>query len=382
MSSNSIATPAAQPEDYRGMLQWVCIANWCAIALALVLELVIRLSDSYQWPRWGNFSWTYNLVLLEFALVTFGVTLMLRNTAWLDRAPRAALARLRYLLLAVLMLDALHFIGLFMTTGGIHGPMMVLLPVGVITIYLLLPRRDAHLVVGVFLSALLLTLLSDRSGGSQGLLSAAFASTDGVTLPWLEFFLAGLLSALLVGMAASGQMERAGIGLQRRVGHDPQTGLFTRDVLERRVPGELGRIGRSESTAALLMIGFKNVPDLLTHGDYAGYDAMIRQFAQCLRSATRETSDTCARHDVATFGVLLPTASAESAAQVVERIQRCAEAIRSETADAVTLELAVGVASTTAAAQADPDTFIRTAEQALAEAYAGDAGHQVVSRTL
>ncbi len=382
MSTERSSSIPTQPEEYRAILAWVCTGNWIAIAAALLIEVLLRTSNDYQWPHWGGFSWMYNIVLIEFAVVNSGVMLLLRNTEWLDRAPREALARLHWLLLAVLLLTGLHLLGFFHMTGGIQGPIMILLPPVLLTACLLLPRRDAQLVAVIFMVSVLLVVLRDSvAGAPQGMLAGAFTQGEGMPLPWLLVAVTSLMLAALVGLAANGQMEKAGTGLRDRLSQDPQTGLYAREVLERRVPGELARIGRSDSTAVLLMIGFNNMQALLPRGDYAGFDKVLHEFADGLRHATR-AADTCARYDVASFAALLPTASSASAAQVVDRIQHCCDGIRLPEATEAGVELAIGVASVSGVSQADAAALVSAANQALQEAHSAGGGHQVVIREL
>lgn len=384
MNQVSPGNPSMQPEDIRFILGAICVGNWIAIAGALFIELFIRMSSEFVWPQWGYFTLSYNIVLFEFALVTLGVTVLLRRTAWLDRAPREALGRLRYLLLVVLALDGFHLLGFFETTGGIHGPTLILFPPITMALYLLLPRREAHAAVAVLLVALLLmTVMSSFAGGSpQGMLAASFTTAHALPLPWLLVVAAAVLLALVVGMAANAQYARAGTSLGRVIQRDPGTGLFQREVLERRVPGELGRIDRSASTAALLMISFRNMQELLAQGNFATYDRTLRDFANALRLSTRETSDTCARYDVSSFAALLPTASGETATLVIDRIQQACAGFSGTDGRGPGPELAIGVVSTSSAASTDPAAFINAAQEALREAQAAGAGHQVVARNL
>lgn len=376
--------PSIQPEDYLAILQGVVVVNWCAVALAATLELVIRSQSNYVWPHWGNFTWTYNLVLIEFVAVTVGLTLMLRNTVWLDRAPREALSRLRVLLLAVLLLDGLHFLGFFQLTGALRGPMIVVLPVALMALHLSLPRRDAYLVSGALLLGLLLVLAMQASDAlpAKGMLAEAFDNSENHGLPFALVVVVAVLAALWIGAIAGGRMEQVGIRLQRGVSHDPVTHLFTRDVLERRIPGELARIGRVESSATLMMIEFKNTSELLPQANFEAFRDILGQFAAVLRDVTRGGSDTCAQYDVNTFAVLLPTAAAESALQIAKRIKHGADAIQSKAGEHASIQLAIGVATASVAAKTDAAAFIAAAREALAEAWQAGPGHQVIQRAI
>ncbi len=384
MNSTTARSLPMQPEDYRTLLAGLCLFNWCAVSLATLLQFLIRQFSPHLWPHWGEFGWTYNLVLLEFLAVTCGLTLLLRNTAWLDRAPRDALRRLRELSQAVLLLDGLHVLVFFQLTGGLHGPMALFLPLAVLTLYLSLPNRDAHLVNGLLLLSLAALVLGQAFGliSARGMLAHVFEpGTDGSPL-FALVTLTALVSAVLVGVMAGARLERAGVSLHRGVRFDPATGLFSREVLERRLPGELARIGRSDSCTALLLIEFRNMGELTPQLDYLVFSEIRHRFADMLRQLTRESGDTCAQFDAKTYAVLLPTASPEAVKQVAQRMEQAAEAISSSLNDDVAAELAIGAATTRASRQTDAAGFMAAAREALVEARQAGSGHQLVLREV
>lgn len=384
MNSRSAHTPPMQPEDYRTLLAGLCLFNWCALVMALALQWLIRQFSPHLWPHWGDFSWSYNLVLAEFFVVTLGLTLMLRNSTWLDRAPRDALKRLRGLMQAVLLLDGLHVLVFFQLTGGLHGPMALFLPLAVLTLYLSLPRVDAHWASGLLLLAVAALVIAQAMGllPARGMLAAAFEpGIDGSALFSLVTLIA-LAFAVLVGLLAGGRMERAGVSLHRGVRYDPDTGLFSREVLERRIPGELTRIGRSDSCAALMLIEFNNLAELIPQADYLVFSEIKRRFADMLRQLTRESGDTCAQFDAKTYAVLLPTASVEAVERIAVRIEQAAEAIRAAREDGAGVQLAIGAATTDKAHLTDAEHFLAGAQEALREAVRAGSGHQLVIRDV
>ncbi len=384
MNSSSANTPPMQPEDYRTLLAGLCLFNWGALLMALLLQWLIRQFSPQLWPHWGDFGWSYNLVLAEFFVVTLGLTLMLRNTAWLDRAPRDALKRLRGLMQAVLLLDGLHMLVFFQLTGGLHGPMALFLPLAVLSLYLSLPRADAHWANGLLLLAVAALVIGQALGllPARGMLAAAFdPASDGSALFSLVA-LAALAFAVLVGMLAGGRMERAGVSLHRGVRYDPDTGLFSRQVLERRIPGELARIGRSDSCAALLLIEFNNLAELIPQADYLVFSEIKHRFADMLRQLTRESGDTCAQFDAKTYAVLLPTASVGTVERIAARLEQGAEAIRAARADGAGVQLAIGAAATEKAHLTDAGHFIAGAREALREAMQAGPGHRLVIRDV
>lgn len=378
MNAMAPPAPSMQPEDYRTLLKSVCILNWSALAMALLLELLIRWGGQGLWPHWGYFGQVYHLMMLEFGVITLGLTVLLRSTEWLDRAPRTALARLRWLLLCLLVLDALHFVVFFQVTGGVSGPVAVYVPLALVLVYLSLPCAEAHLVNAALLTMLALLGVAHALGlvADQGLLAPAFAQPD--SLPSIAMAMAAVLGAVVIGAVASRRMDAAGIRLHRGASYDPVTGLFNRKVLERRIPGELARIGRVESSATLLFIEFKNLADLIPHADYAGFSDVLMRFSAVLRTVTRSKGDTCAQYDHSTFAVLLPTANADAARVIAERIQRGADAIRAPGQLAGQVQLAMGAAVAEHVQHADAGAFLLAAKEALRQARNADSGHTLV----
>jgi diguanylate cyclase (GGDEF)-like protein len=382
MKSIAPAVPAMQPEDYRTLLNGVCILNWSALGLALLLELMLRWNAPELWPHWGNFGLVYNLILLEFGGITLVLTLLLRSTDWLDRAPRAALDRLRWLLLSLLVLDGLHLVAFFHVTGGVTGPIALFIPLVIVVVYLSLPSREAHVVNSALLAALALLWLGRNSGfiDAQGLLAPAFVNE--LAVPSLTMTFAALAAAVGVGAIASQRMQMVGIGLHRGASYDPLTKLFCREVLESRVPGELARIGRAGSSATLMLLEFNNLPQLLPHADYAGFNDVLVRFAATLRAVTREQGDTCCKFDHSTFALLLPTADADAAQVIAERIRHGADAIRAPDNGDHSVQLAIGAAVAERVDSADAQMFLLLAKDALRAAREAGPGHQMVLRTV
>jgi diguanylate cyclase (GGDEF)-like protein len=101
---------------------------------------------------------------------------------------------------------------------------------------------------------------------------------------------------------------------------DPLTGLFNRRYLEVSVERELLRATRRSLSLAVLMIdidNFKAFND--THGHEAG-DAVLAQFAEVLKRATR-IEDIACRHGGEEFVVLLQEADEHLARKSAERIR-------------------------------------------------------------
>lgn len=102
---------------------------------------------------------------------------------------------------------------------------------------------------------------------------------------------------------------------------DPLTGLWNRRHFAEMVRGELGRLRRHQSTAALLLMDldhFKRIND--THGHAAG-DEVLRHFTVTVAAQLRE-ADVFARLGGEEFAILLPCIDAIGARRVADRLCR------------------------------------------------------------
>ncbi len=102
---------------------------------------------------------------------------------------------------------------------------------------------------------------------------------------------------------------------------DPLTGLWNRRHFTEMVRGELGRVRRGQSRAALLLLDldfFKRIND--THGHAAG-DEVLRHFTATVSTQLRE-ADVFARLGGEEFGILLPCIDSLGAVRVADRLRR------------------------------------------------------------
>nr|MBV6630125.1 GGDEF domain-containing protein [Oceanococcus sp. HetDA_MAG_MS8] len=380
MNANAPPAPAMQPEDYRTLLNGLCVLHWSALVFAVVLEMILRTQNAINWPHWGHFGLLYNTIVVEFGVITVVLTALLRRSDWLERVPRTALGRLRWLLLSLLVLDGVHLVAFFHATGGWAGPIALFLPLVIMVIYLSLPWREAT-IANAGLAAALVGLTAGRQAGvfaDQGALAAAFS--DEFATPSVTVTCAAVLAAVIVGIVASRRMQKAGIGLHHGASYEPFTRLFTRPVLEGRIAGELLRLSRTQSSATLMLVEFNNLPQLLPHADYAGFNEVLLRFAATLRGVTREQGDTCARYDHSTFALLLPTADSKAAEVIARRIFQGADVIRAPSDSTVAVQVAVGAAVADPSTTQAPEAFLLKAKDALRSARNSGSGHQLVIR--
>ncbi len=135
----------------------------------------------------------------------------------------------------------------------------------------------------------------------------------------------------LVGVYAGAALHNARLMryLHQEALTDPLTGLPNRRAFEETLEREVHRARRYGHTFALLMVdlnGFKRIND--TYGHVQG-DVVLRQTAQALRSALRE-SDFLARYGGDEFVVLLPETDAQQAYRVAQKLAQHIEQLTFE----------------------------------------------------
>ncbi len=135
----------------------------------------------------------------------------------------------------------------------------------------------------------------------------------------------------LVGVYAGAALHNARLMryLHQEALTDPLTGLPNRRAFEETLEREVHRARRYGHTFALLMVdlnGFKRIND--TYGHVQG-DVVLRQAAQALRSALRD-SDFLARYGGDEFVILLPETNARRARRVAQKLAQCIEQLTFE----------------------------------------------------
>lgn len=148
---------------------------------------------------------------------------------------------------------------------------------------------------------------------------------------------------------------------------DGLTGLYNRRYWQERFDREFKLSVRSKSTNTLMMLDidyFKKVND--TYGHQAG-DAVIRNIAQIIKAATRET-DVSGRYGGEEFAILLPDTEAKNAVTVAERIRKLVQATEVEyEGQFIKYTCSLGVAQKTGD-HTKPSQWIEIADQALYKA--------------
>jgi diguanylate cyclase (GGDEF)-like protein len=185
--------------------------------------------------------------------------------------------------------------------------------------------------------------------------------------------------------AAAAALQQANARLEELSTTDALTRLANRRRFDLRLAEEVQRSHRHGTELALLMVDidhFKRYNDLLGHpqGDVA-----LQAVAAVLARQARRPGELVARYGGEEFALLLPHASAASAATVAER---CLDAMAtlalphgaSPTAARVTLS--IGVAVLDAHGREDGAAFVRRADAALYAAKAAGRARSVLDETL
>ncbi len=154
-------------------------------------------------------------------------------------------------------------------------------------------------------------------------LGAVEVSRDRPFLPEEARELAELSASLIYPLRNAVQYQRA----LRLVFRDPLTGLNNRAALDLALEREVEQASRLGTPMSLLILdtdGFKEVND--THGHIVG-DRVLRAIADALAKTVRNT-DAIHRYGGDEFVVTLPSADAQGALCVAERIRTTVESLR------------------------------------------------------
>jgi diguanylate cyclase (GGDEF)-like protein len=148
---------------------------------------------------------------------------------------------------------------------------------------------------------------------------------------------------------------------------DSVTGLFNRRYFHTRLDEEIERARRHQSPLTVLLLDIDNFKQLNDRLGHLTGDAVLRVVADVLRRSVR-LFDVCARFGGDEFAILMPGSSAESSAQIAERIREGIEDSRppgSPWTEDFKVTASIGIATTTAGAA---EELIARADQALYQA--------------
>jgi len=184
------------------------------------------------------------------------------------------------------------------------------------------------------LLALMLHLRAGSSLRDTGLFSFESLSTDlalaalgvGASVAWLanRWSLAFVVAPLLL-MHRSLHVPQ----LEQEAKVDPKTGLLNAREFQNTLDDEIARAQRTGAPLAVLMSDLDFLRDINNNYGHLAGDAVIKGIAGVIRGELRRY-DVAARFGGEEFCVLLPSATAEQAFEIAERIRRAVEAARFE----------------------------------------------------
>ena len=127
--------------------------------------------------------------------------------------------------------------------------------------------------------------------------------------------------------------------------HDPLTGLYNRNELERRIADDIARSARYEHPISIFMVDIDHFKDINDKFGHADGDRVLRSIAFELERSLRKT-DYVARFGGEEFLVVLPETSLSMAIELGERLLHLISNHQAKLGDeSVTLTISIGVAS-------------------------------------
>lgn len=151
---------------------------------------------------------------------------------------------------------------------------------------------------------------------------------------------------------------------------DPLTGIANRRQFDDVLEAEWRRCMREEQSLSLMMV---DVDHFKTFNDEFGHqagDIALKAVASGLKTALQRGGDLAARYGGEEFAIIMPNTSLDAAQIQAERIRAAVAAldIRSELPDARNLTVSIGLASALPKRDADAESLISNADQALYQA--------------
>ena len=335
------------------------------VLLALIVYLVFAAVQQAEVELGLIESHASNLLTLFNLTGTFGFYLLVRSG--MSEALRDPAMTVPQMVWGVL-----STVGSYAITGPARGAVMSLLVL--ILVFGMFALRPAHARgLALFAFAMLGVVMVWKSHSEPARYPPVIEATHfvfgvivllGVTALSVRM---GTLRARL--KAQKDELEKALDQIRLLATQDELTGLFNRRHMSTLLAQEQARAQRSGAPLCIVLMDldhFKRIND--GHGHHAG-DAVLKGFAEAGRLALRST-DVLARWGGEEFLLMLPGASAEQAAGVVERIRAQLAAVSfDEVAPGLTVTFSAGLA------QVDPgqtlDQMVERADQAMYRAKTG-----------
>jgi diguanylate cyclase (GGDEF)-like protein len=193
-------------------------------------------------------------------------------------------------------------------------------------------RSDARIVLGCPDTDLAPSLATEgRRRGARSLALAGVFSENGDPLGHLEAvgtepaaFAASELALLALLADSTALAWQRSARIENLVFIDPMTGAFNRSYFDRQVLNEMARSAREHTSFSLCIADIDNFKMFNTRYGYEAGNRVLEHVASTLQTGVRPF-DTVARWGGEEFAIFLPSADAEGAAIVAERLREAFE---------------------------------------------------------
>lgn len=178
---------------------------------------------------------------------------------------------------------------------------------------------------------------------------------------------------------AHAHYQRTTRALQETAAVDPLTGLANERSFVEQFEKDLSFVVRHGNSIALMLVEVDDFRDLFLKIGRKGADSLIQQIARVLLKSVRK-EDCVGRIGLATFALSLPTATAEGAERLAERIRQAISGFRAKLrGETLNITVSIGLHVPGNPGQTTAEAMRGTADDCLRAAIAA-GGNQVQSR--
>jgi diguanylate cyclase (GGDEF)-like protein len=195
----------------------------------------------------------------------------------------------------------------------------------------------------------------------------ALAEGDLILLRELARLVESELALVALGRAQAAEMESRDKARQKAL-IDTRTQLWNRHAMFELLDREFHRARREQESVAVILAEIDNFEQLTRQYGSAAADAVLREVTARIRTVVRR-SDTVSRFGPDEFLVFLARCDLENASTLAERMRHRVRKVPINANGAqVTATMTLGVSASEGAVEWTPDTLVRRADEALADA--------------
>ncbi|CBL44488.1 Putative response regulator [gamma proteobacterium HdN1] len=159
--------------------------------------------------------------------------------------------------------------------------------------------------------------------------------------------------------------NRATKTLQKISTRDVLTGLLNRRAFVERLSQDASFVVRHQEDLTLLVVEVDSFNELFLKIGRQGADSVLKQVGKVLEKTVRQ-EDAVGRIGLARFAMSLPTASADGARKLAERVVRTVESFKARLrGEAILISVSVGGRAVPVGVRADSDVLLKQAESEL-----------------